>query len=415
MGFGRRADRRLCTVAVVFIVAVALTSAPASASSGTLYITSDTTLTENHYGSIVIAADDVTLECAGFSVIGPNSEGGPDDGIFVAQHSGLTIENCTVRGFASHGFELQWVTNSTLVGNTANGNAGSGFDINDATNVSLRSNRAMANQMRGFWIYGGQALTLTGNTANSNGFSLDFSGFEAHASGAMTWSRTASIGNAGFGFTLAEGSSGNVLDKNLGSNNRGPNFGLEGIDNLYTGNLARGGPSTGFFIIGTSSGNELRGNVAKDMAGYGYALGAGTTGTTLSMNQATGNGYEGFIVFSSTHNRLVGNTSSRNYPEGISLYYGADNNAIRGNLVTNNGNSGILAVQSSGNVIANNRAVLNNTHLLDNGGGISLTDGSSYNFVTENVACRNGNADGYDDHSETGNTWEANQFCTSDI
>jgi parallel beta-helix repeat protein len=148
---------------------------------------------------------------------------------------------------------------------------------------------------------------------------------------------------------------------------------------------------------------------------HGFALGAGTAGTTLRMNRATGNGYEGFIVFSSTGNRLVGNTSNRNTPEGISLFYGADNNVIRGNRVANNGHSGILAVQSSGNVIANNTAFLNNTSLLDKAGGISLIDGSSYNVVTQNVACRNGNADGYDDHSGTGNTWSSNLFCTSDI
>ena len=415
MGFGKRTVRRLCIVAVGFIAAVPLMSAPARASSGTMTITSNTTLTEDHYGSIVIDANDVTLDCAGFSVIGPNTDGGPDDGIFVAQHSGVTIENCTVQGFASHGFELQGVTNSTLVGNTASRNDGSGFDINDAANVSLQSNRAMANQVRGFWISNGRALVLIGNRASGNGFSSDFSGFEAHASTAMTWSRNSSTGNAGFGFTLAEGSSGNLLDKNVGSNNRGPAFGLEGIDNLYTGNVARGGPSTGFFVLGVSSGNELRGNLAEDMDEYGFALGAGTAGTTLRMNRATGNGYEGFIVFSSTGNRLVGNTSNRNTPEGISLFYGADNNVIRGNRVANNGNSGILAVQSSGNVIANNTAFLNNTSLLDNGGGISLIDGSSYNLVTQNVACRNGNADGYDDHSGSGNTWSSNLLCTSDI
>jgi len=393
--------RRTILRTVPFVVMLVLASAvPASATSGTLYISSDTTLTEDHHGSIVIAADDVTLDCAGHSLIGPNAEG-PDSGIVVVQHSDVTIKDCIVRGFASYGFELVSVTNSTLVGNTASRNDWSGFDLTNASSIGLHSNRAMANQQRGFWI------------DNGNGFSLDFSGFEAHVSSAMTWSQNSSTGNAGFGFTLAESSSGNVLDKNIASNNRGPNFGLEGIDNLLTGNIARGGPSTGFFVLGLSSGNELRGNLAADMAGYGFALGAGTTEQTMRMNKATGNGYEGFIVFGSTGNRLIANMSSRNTPEGISLYYGADNNVIRGNLVTNNGNSGILAVQSAGNLIANNSAFLNNTHLLDNGGGISLRDTSSYNLVTENIACRNGNADGYTDGTGSGNVWQANVFCTA--
>jgi hypothetical protein len=39
-----------------------------SATSGTLVITSNTTLTEDHAGEIVIAADGVTLDCAGHLV-----------------------------------------------------------------------------------------------------------------------------------------------------------------------------------------------------------------------------------------------------------------------------------------------------------------------------------------------------------
>ena len=54
---------------LVFVLA----ASPASATTETLTITSTTTLTEDHYGSVVIAADNITLDCAGHSVIGPGA------------------------------------------------------------------------------------------------------------------------------------------------------------------------------------------------------------------------------------------------------------------------------------------------------------------------------------------------------
>jgi len=72
-------------------------------------ITSDTTLTEDHYGSIEIAADDITLDCAGYSVIGPSPDPWPVDGVLVDHHSGVTIANCVASGFVN-GFKLQGVS-----------------------------------------------------------------------------------------------------------------------------------------------------------------------------------------------------------------------------------------------------------------------------------------------------------------
>ena len=43
----------------------------ASAADGTLVLTESKTLSADHYGNIVIAADHVTLDCAGHTVHGP--------------------------------------------------------------------------------------------------------------------------------------------------------------------------------------------------------------------------------------------------------------------------------------------------------------------------------------------------------
>ena len=98
--------RRLLIAGVVVLLLAALAPSARAGTPGTMTITSDTTLTEDHFGSIEIAADDITLDCAGFSVIGPSPDPWPVDGVLVDQHSGVTIKNCTASGFVN-GFKLQ--------------------------------------------------------------------------------------------------------------------------------------------------------------------------------------------------------------------------------------------------------------------------------------------------------------------
>src|SRR4029077_8657205 len=68
-----------------------LTMSPAYASSGTMVITTDTTLTEDHQGNILLNANKVTLDCAGHTVSGPGAPGF-NGGIEVAGGlSGVTV------------------------------------------------------------------------------------------------------------------------------------------------------------------------------------------------------------------------------------------------------------------------------------------------------------------------------------
>ena len=83
--------------ALALLVACAVVPT-ATATSGTLRITEDTTLGADHFGQIVIAADDVTLSCAGHAVRGPGS-GPPYHGIVLDGTTGVTVRNCRVERF----------------------------------------------------------------------------------------------------------------------------------------------------------------------------------------------------------------------------------------------------------------------------------------------------------------------------
>jgi hypothetical protein len=75
MGPQARSIARVSVIAAMIALVLPLLAAEARATS-IWYIDSNTTLTEDHAGSIVIDADNVTLDCAGWMVIGTNDSDG---------------------------------------------------------------------------------------------------------------------------------------------------------------------------------------------------------------------------------------------------------------------------------------------------------------------------------------------------
>ena len=108
---------------------------------GSLFIASDTTLTEDHTGSIVINADNVTLDCAGFTVTGLPGE----QGIHVDGRDDVTIRNCRVT-MALNGIAVTGFSERTLVtDNTALGNANAGIAADDAVDTRIVGNSTTGN------------------------------------------------------------------------------------------------------------------------------------------------------------------------------------------------------------------------------------------------------------------------------
>ena len=66
----------------VFVAAMSLATVAHANTAGTLYVVTDTTLTADHDGNVVILADNVTLNCDGHKVNGPGETDDADLGLW---------------------------------------------------------------------------------------------------------------------------------------------------------------------------------------------------------------------------------------------------------------------------------------------------------------------------------------------
>jgi parallel beta-helix repeat protein len=129
----------------------------------------------------------------------------------------------------------------------------------------------------------------------------------------------------------------------------------------------RGGTLTGFsngIIVTGSSNVRVAGVTATDNNFDGIAM-AGCTGCEIVGSRAERNKSKGIYVLASTGVRVVRNTASSNRHDGINLA-GSDSNLVADNTAADNGRWGIkVSDGDEGNRLEGNRAVGNETDLVD--------------------------------------------------
>lgn len=352
-------------VAVVFAMAITfIPLAPAAATTGTLDIDTDTTLTENHFGNIVVNADNVDLDCAGFTIRGTGS----GTGIEVTDRDAVTIRNCEVVGF-EFGILLIGVANSTVVGNSVWGNTNAGIALNTSQDNVVRGNEAQGNSFSGIDVFQSTGNVLDSNFAGSGqyGFVL----FES-SNNALTGNQ-ADVSDVGIHLNRA--------DENLLEGNRVDGSTREGI---------------GFFA---SSRNVITGNLVRDNFTDGIHLGEGSDDNVLSLNTATRNMENGFSTWMADGTVFSNNVANSNGQSGFGI---SDSHRWRfeGNEAYRN-QWGLGAWGSTGGVIVDNNIYRNGRD------GIHLGEGSHQNDVTGNVSDRNVGA-GFSTYRADSNTFTSN-------
>lgn len=146
-----------------------LTTSPAYASSGTMVIMTDTTLTEDHQGNILLNANKVTLDCAGHTVSGPGALGF-NGGIEVAGGlSGVTVRRCRVTGFDVNGiFGGGGATDGRFEANVSYSNGNHGIHLDVGSGYVVLGNTCRSNGALGIVLTGGSNSWIVKNTVEDN-------------------------------------------------------------------------------------------------------------------------------------------------------------------------------------------------------------------------------------------------------
>jgi parallel beta-helix repeat protein len=299
--------------------------------TGTMILTQSTTLTADHAGNIRIAADGVTLDCAGHTVHGPGVEGFTS-GIDFTNLRDVTIRRCVVTGFqyggvsgygdvnvriegntlvanGGHGLDLYLASDGVIVGNTVTdyGTVGPsiGIVLTRSIGVTIQANVVSERTRAGIGIallHGTNGSTVVGNRVTGTGLGISVQ----NSSGNVLSGNTASLNGDGFS---VRGSSGNTLTRNTANGNISIGFQVDGrsSSNTLARNIANG--NNDGFNIQAANRNVLSWNSARNNHRYGVFVGTGSSNNTIVYCTAVGSGkYDAYRVGSGTGNVWYRNT-----------------------------------------------------------------------------------------------------------
>jgi hypothetical protein len=254
------------------LAVVSLVGRAGEATQGNWTITQNTTLTEDHYGSITIAADNTILDCANhniiFSAAVPTSYNCTNVspmtcGISVKVRYNAQVRNCHIQGGFGAGVKLKSTTWALVQDSTATG-AHIGFMVEQGDHVRLNTLQASGNSGSGFYLVQAQLYVMADAlTAFSNGGD----GFSASYCESINLIGGSFSSNGGSGAWFSNGA-GNVIDANQFLYN-----GAHGLDfsntrsSLIENNFGQGNNSGCDAIQSGSTYNTWQGNTFYNWCG----------------------------------------------------------------------------------------------------------------------------------------------------
>jgi parallel beta-helix repeat protein len=278
------------------------------ASSGTLHITSSTTLTEDHYGNVLIEGNNITLDCAGRTVSGPGVEGF-SGGIQVQFSTSITVKRCKVTAFGVNGIYAV-----------------------DSNNSRYENNKLIGNGANGIHLEGGVANLIIGNTVRGgagNGIAI------TRSSQTLIEQNTVQDQKGSCGILVGDGSHHNMVVGNTSTRN---NIGVlvdSSWENDLINNIVTSNAYQGFnFIRGANSNsawlNASNGNM------FGFEVNESSSQNLFGRNIANENHFEGFKIFNSNSNSLTGNIANENGTFGFLVFGGSSFTVVSRNAAHEN-------------------------------------------------------------------------------
>jgi parallel beta-helix repeat protein len=289
---------------VVGVVVIVFNAALAIASSGTLYVTSNTTLTEDHYGNVVVQGNNITLDCANHTVSGPGVAG-IYGGIEVDFGTGITVKRCRVTGFDDvNGIYAAGTSNSRYSDNMIIGNGANGIHLDGGIGNQVTGNTVRSNSGNGIAITGSTQTLIEQNTVQDH--------------------------KTGEGGIAVIGSDHNMVVANISSRNANGFVVDGGVSNDLVSNIANTNPGTGFLFIRSANSNSAWLNSSNGNQ-YGFMVTESSNQNLLGSNTANQNQFEGFNIFSSNSNSLTGNIADGNGTYGFLVFGGSSYTVVNRN------------------------------------------------------------------------------------
>jgi len=233
----------------------------AFATTGTMIVTTNTVLTEDHFGNIVVSANGITLDCKDFKVKGS----GTGYGIDIVGRSGVSVRFCHTENFGV-GFRLQDSSNSILFKNSSTQNfsttggfyvknchggimisrntsfrniKGRGIAVENSSGVIVSKNDVHHNGFRGLQVGNSTGVLLEKNTVSDNGSA----GVVIYQSSKITVEKNTVVNSAYEGFAIM-GTKDSKFEKNKANDNNTFGFRVSGgSNNLFEKNTAFGNGS----------------------------------------------------------------------------------------------------------------------------------------------------------------------------
>jgi parallel beta-helix repeat protein len=299
---------------------------------------------------IKIDADNVTLDLAGFGVLGV---GGSLSGILINNHFHIVVRNGSISGWSSHGLDGTSGALARIEDLRTDANGGNGLVINSGSQV----NNCVAAQNAGVGIAVSNNVLVTGCVSSING---------GHGFGlgtACTIKSCLAFGNTGAGIATGGVNYLTVIDCNANTNTGG------GI----------AAPKRAFITSSTAEGNGV----------VGISTGASSTVSNCNASGNTGDG-----IIAATGSAITGCTASANTGDGIEVDNRCrlEGNTCEGNGTGRAGGAGIHAT-SRANRIDGNTAISNDRGIEVNGvGNLVIRNDASLNTTNYDIALNNADA-----------------------
>ena len=270
--------------------------------------TMNTDLSIDNSNCFNITAQNITVDCNGFSMTGNNASN--TNGIFSDKFN-TTIKNCIISNF-QYGIEFSNADNGTIENCTLSTTEANGRGLN----LELGSDYNVIN--------------------NVKAVSISKSGLVFSSSRYNTVSNSVAQSKSERGFYLSQSYHNNIINSNFTSNTSSAlyfdNSRYNNVTNCTAHNLVSGTSGTGIRLMSSSNGNIITGTSASSMQGHGIYIQQGVDIVVDCQGaQITGKNYTGqYGIRIDAINATVRNCVIKNFSAAISL------SAATGAIVKNN-------------------------------------------------------------------------------